>query len=429
MIASQLVELAQGQADGAQATVRRTESTEVKFESDRLKATQSSQSTQIEVKVIRDGKVGISSTTDVSDLEGVVARALEAAQFGSPANFQFPAAQELPQVQLYDEGVVSLTTQEMVKIGEEMIPPIKAHDPEVLVDAEVSKAIHQVELANSAGATLTSQSTEFGVYVEGILIRGSDVLEVGEVSASKKLLTNHMDLVDKTINWLRLTEQTATIGSGTMPVILTPSAVSVLVLTLLLATDGKDVLLGASPLADDEGRRIADSRFSLVDDPLLDFGPRSSRFDGEGSPRQTMPVIEEGVLSGFRYDLDTAGKAKVTPTGHGPSRAATNLLIPEGDVSFEQMVQSIDEGLLVHEMLGMGQGNAINGEFSVNVQLGFKIEKGKIVGRVKDVMLAGNVYNALNDIVAIGDKAEWQIGRMTGQFPHIQIGGLSVIAK
>ena len=49
----------------------------------------------------------------------------------------------------------------------------------------------------------------------------------------------------------------------------------------------------------------------------------------------------------------------------------------------------------MHEYLGLGQGNPINGEFSVNLFLGYKIENGKLVGRVKDVMLAGNAFDAL----------------------------------
>jgi PmbA protein len=103
-----------------------------------------------------------------------------------------------------------------------------------------------------------------------------------------------------------------------------------------------------------------------------------------------------------------------------------------GDKSFEEMVSGIDEGLMVHEFLGLGQGNPINGEFSVNVFLGYKIEKGKIVGRVKDVMLAGNAYAALNDITAVSKEREWISGSFSyfsGLFPYVQVGKLNVTAK
>jgi len=80
---------------------------------------------------------------------------------------------------------------------------------------------------------------------------------------------------------------------------------------------------------------------------------------------------------------------------------------------------------------GPGQGNPINGEFSANVFLGYKIEDGEIVGRVKDVMLAGNAYDALKDIVAISREQERMGGRSPGS-PAVAlypVGKLSVVAK
>ncbi|MBE7446605.1 MAG: hypothetical protein HS132_15780 [Planctomycetia bacterium] len=62
----------------------------------------------------------------------------------------------------------------------------------------------------------------------------------------------------------------------------------------------------------------------------------------------------------------------------------------------------------VDQVLGGGQSNILAGEFSVNVDLGYLIENGEIVGRVKDCMIAGNVFEEFNNIVAIGNKAEWQ---------------------
>lgn len=74
-------------------------------------------------------------------------------------------------------------------------------------------------------------------------------------------------------------------------------------------------------------------------------------------------------------------------------------------------------------------GGPLGRTFSVNLQFAYKIEGGEIVGRVKDCMLAGNVYDALQDIVAIGDEAERVGGRFSGFLPYVQIGKLSVVAR
>jgi len=45
----------------------------------------------------------------------------------------------------------------------------------------------------------------------------------------------------------------------------------------------------------------------------------------------------------------------------------------------------------VENLLGLGQGNTLSGAFSNPLALAFKIEKGEIVGRVKDLSIAGNI--------------------------------------
>jgi PmbA protein len=65
------------------------------------------------------------------------------------------------------------------------------------------------------------------------------------------------------------------------------------------------------------------------------------------------------------------------------------------------------KGILVDQVLGGGQSNVLAGEFSVNIDLGYLVENGEIVGRVKDCMVAGNVFDIFNNIVALGDKSDW----------------------
>ena len=134
-----------------------------------------------------------------------------------------------------------------------------------------------------------------------------------------------------------------------------------------------------------------------------------------------------GTVTGAYF---TAGRAGTQTTGHGAGCHPTNLIFAEGDTPYAEMIKSVQEGLLIYDVIGLGQGNPISGEFSVNVQLGYKIEHGEVVGRVKDVMLAGNVYDALKDIVAIGDRAEWLSAFGGSHFiPPIHIGSLSVVAR
>jgi PmbA protein len=379
------------------------------------------------IRVILDGKIGSSSTTDPKDVDGVVARVLEAAEFGSPAHFELPGPRQGTDVKVYDDAVLPVSKQEMVRIGEEMLAVVKEFNGDILVDAGAGKSAAEAEFANSAGVRFATKNTSFGVGVSGVWIRGTDILWAGHGSGWKKRELDHMTVARKAVEFFRMAEKLARISSGEMPVIFTPQGMHVLLLSLRMGFNGKNVVLGASPLSGKLGQKIADARFSVIDDPLIDYAAASSKYDGEGVPRQVTSIIENGVLENFLYDLDTAGRAATESTGHGIGCSPTNLVIGEGDTPYEEMIRGTKEGLLVHSVMGLGQGNPMSGEFSVNVQLGYKIEDGEIVGRVKDVMLAGNTYDALKSIEAIGDKAEWVGGTLLA--PPMKIGGLSVVAN
>ncbi len=432
MSVQQIIEKAMQKAQAAQAILLTQETSAVDFENDKLKSAESSQRTRIDLKVIVDGKVGLSSTTDLSDVEGVVARALEAAEFGSPAHFEIPAARELQPARVFDPELLPLQKPEMIHMGQQMMDMIKSYNPEILAGAAINRTIYKVEYANSKGATYAAEHTDFNVGAGGQWTRGTDILFASHGLGQKKRAIDTEEIAAQAIEYFRMAETIAPIESGEMPVIFTPGGLVALLLSLGLAIDGKNVLLGASPLQGKLGQQIADPRFTLIDDPFVDYGPRSGAFDDEGVPRKVTPLVEKGVLKNFIYDLDTAGRAGALPTGHGAGRRPTNLIMEPGESSFEEMLGSIQKGLLVHDFLGLGQGNPINGEFSVNVFLGYKIENGRLAGRVKDVMLAGNAFEALKNIQAISRERQWVSGPyayFAGLMPYVQISKLSVTAK
>jgi len=434
MIVNRLIEKAMKRASGAQASLGQSESTNVSFENDKLKSVKSSQSTGMSVKVIVDGKIGSSHTTDIDDVDGVAARALEAAEFGSPAHFEFPTPKEGADVKVHDDAVLPVTKDEMVRIGEEMMALVKAYNSDIILHAGTSRSVGRSEFANSSGVEYTTDNTNFSVGVSGQRIRGTDILWAGHGFGWKKREIDHVEIAKKTIELFKMAENIAPIKSGDIPVIFTPEGMNVLLLALTLGFNGKNVFFGSSPLAGKLGEKIAEEarlksgiRFSITDNPLLDYASASGRYDGEGVPHKVTPLIEEGIVKNFLYDLDTAGRAGTKTTGNGVGCGPTNLVVKEGDTPYEEMVKNTKEGLLVHSVMGLGQGNPISGEFSVNVRLGYKIENGEIVGRVKDVMLSGNTYDALKNIAAIGDKIEWAGGSLLT--PPIQISKLSVVAK
>jgi PmbA protein len=91
------------------------------------------------------------------------------------------------------------------------------------------------------------------------------------------------------------------------------------------------------------------------------------------------------------------------------------------------MVGDIKEGLVIEQLMGAEQGNILGGDLSGNVLLGYKVENGKIAGRVKDTMVSGNIYRILKQITALSNDAKWVGGSL--QTPSLYCSGLSVASK
>lgn len=426
---NQILERAMRKADSAQVTIGHSESVPVVFQDDKLKSIKVDQSTDIDLRVIVDGKEGFAATNDMEDVDGLVESALEAAKFGSTVHFDLPGPQKAEAVKTYDDALHALTKKEMVRIGEETLSIIKEYNPQILVSAGIDLGIGHVEFANSRGLEFSADNSIFSVWCGGQLIRGTDILEVmnGQSWRKRDSQVDHIEIANRIIDRFRLAERSAEIKSKEMPVIFIPESLNILLLALNLGFSGKNVLLGSSPLADRLGNTIFDARFSLTDNPLVDYAADSGSYDGEGVPHRINTLVENGTVKSFLYDLDTAGRSDATSTGNGPGCGTTNLIVAEGDISYSDMIKDTSEGLLVASVIGLGQSNIMNGEFSVNVSLGYKIENGEIVGRAKDVMLTGNTYNALANIAAIGKDSEWVGGFLKA--PPMKIENLSVISN
>ena len=431
----EIINRAKKVAEEAEVFLVSSKEVPVGFEANRLKMLDTSESTSVSLRIVKDGKIGLSGTTRLDDPQALVDMAVETAQFGAAAKFTLPAAQDYPQIEIYDDDVESVAIEDMVEMGNSLIDKLRSHTPELVCEAGVTKSVGTVHILNSRGGEASYHKSHFSISIEGTLIRDTDMLFVGESNSSCRPIRDIQDITDAVIEQLELAKRTASVTTGKLPVILTPKGVaSALLSPLALAVNGKMVVEGASPLVGRRGERIFDERISIWDDATQNYRPASRPCDDEGVPSQRTALIERGVVANFLYDLQTAAIAGTTSTGSGsrsrggmPTPSVSALVIEEGDTSFKEMVRDIKEGLVVEMLIGAGQGNVLGGEFSGNVLLGYKVESGEIVGRVKDTMVSGNIYDALKGLVAVGSEAQWVGGAL--RLPHLYISSLAVASK
>jgi PmbA protein len=431
----QLLEQAKKVAEEAEVfSVSRRETSAV-FEANRLKHVQTHETSGRALRLIKDGRIGFSASNRANGAAEIVSMATEVAPFGAEARFEFPPLERYRDIDVYDPEAESVTAEQMVELGQSLIDRVREHTPELVCEASVSRSTYSVEIVNSRGGRAAYRKSVYGFGIEGVLIRGTDMLFVGDSESSCHPLADPSAVASATIEQLERARETAPAPVGQLPVVFTPhGVVSAFAAPFAMAVNGKTVLQGASPLGTRVGELVLDSRISIWDDPTIVYRPGSRFCDDEGVPSQRTPLIENGVVMGFLYDLQTAALAGTRSTGSAsrglaslPNPSLSQLIFEDGDTSFEDMIAEIKEGLVVEQLLGAGQGNVLGGDFSGNVLLGYAVENGEIVGRVKDTMIAGNIYEVLKEVAAVGREGKWIGGRM--RVPHICCPRVAVSTK
>jgi PmbA protein len=228
-----------------------------------------------------------------------------------------------------------------------------------------------------------------------------------------------------------------------MKVLFMPNGFTALKWRIFSGTSGKSVYEKVSPLADKRGEQVFGEKLTVVDDPVDDRFPEARAFDDEGVVCRPLTLVENGVLKGFFTDLSYGRKLGVPSTGHGyrtlrydgdaislkPTPALQHIRIHPGDASFTDLVRSMDRGIILEGGLGPHSGNIPNGDYSVGVSPGLYVENGEIVGRVKDAMVAGNIYQTLKNVLAVGDHLYPSFSWGGGWLPPVLCDDVSVATK
>ncbi len=409
----------------------------VDYEMNQLKSINMEEAEGWALRVIHKGKIGFSSSTSQDQIDRMIDKAIEVAQFGQEAHFKFPEQIIPPEKkpELYDSAVQEKTVEEMIETGNIIVDRIHSINVDFRCDAGITKQESNIQYWNTYGGLFCYQKTMFSHSVMVQNTTDNDMMMLMESQQWGDASLSNDILIERLKRKAKWGEKIVGINSGNIPAIFTPKALLVLILPLISGLNGRLVNKKISPLQDKKEQALWSPLFSLYSDGTIDFAGGSAPYDDEGITMRRLPLIEEGVIKNFYYDLQNAGEAGVKTTGNGirpgfhasPSPGVSNLIIPGGKTSFEEMIKDIKEGIIIDQVLGLGQGNVLSGAFSNNVQLGFKIKDGKVAGRIKNVMIAGNAFEVLKDIAAVGSEARWIGGQYL--FPHIYVKSLSVSTK
>ena len=217
--------------------------------------------------------------------------------------------------------------------------------------------------------------------------------------------------------------------TGTATVIWEPRAATGLVGHFVSAINGAAIARKTSFLKDRRGARVFAPGITILDDPRKVRGLASRPFDGEGMAGAPLTLVEDGMLKEWLLDGASARELGLVSNGRAsrgtgsPSPGSTNVTLTPGSRSREELIASIDRGLLVTDMIGSGV-NGITGDYSRGAS-GFLIEKGEIGPAVSEVTVAGNLSDMFARLVPGSDLES----RFAIAAPSVMIEGLTIAGR
>ena len=218
------------------------------------------------------------------------------------------------------------------------------------------------------------------------------------------------------------------VPGGKMPAVLDPAIGGVFAHEAVgHASEGDQVRDGVSVLGPRLGEQVGSKLVTIIDDPSM-HGYGYEPFDAEGIASGPCELIKQGVVNKFMHSRETlaavglesgdAGHARAEP-GMQPLVRMSNTYIKEGDASYEEILETCKNGILLIGSRG-GQVDPGRGVFQFNAKYGYKMENGETTQMLRDVSLSGDILSVLHNISLCGKERKMSSG-MCGKGQNVPV--------
>ena len=411
----------------------------ISFESNKLKEITKKQTSGFAMRGIKNNRIGLSSTTNPLKFGQLIENVKNLSTYGSKTKMVFPSDTIYNNIPIFDKSLSLVSEDKIIENIKSFIDKLLSISSNILVDSKIGWVTGNTRIINSSGFDNNYDYSESYFYANANLIRGDDMLNVWNGCSSRTMLSeSELDKsffkIKRNLEWAKNTSKSVN-SKGELPVIFTPEGfLSTFLGPLLEGFNGKNFLNKTSPIINLLGKQYLDKKLSIRDNPHSNELTGSKPFDDEGTPTRVVNFVQNGILGEPYYDLQTASQLNLNSSGSGGRSISTNLYpsisnieIDNGDENFSDLISTVKDGIIVDSLLGAGQGNELGGEFKANLSLGYRIINGEIVGRVKDTMISGNVYECLSRIESISKDVENVYG--SAKIPAIKCTGVNVASS
>ncbi len=392
------------------------------------------------VRVYLNGNIGFAYTTRLDAdsvleaLRSAVAMARAASKGSMPKPLLFDPA-EAEYVHPVKRSLLDVSVEEKVRDLGELDKLLSSQAFVKSRSIRYYEAIEEKYYASTEeryiGETRQMAYVVASVFGEEAGVRGSSHLTLGTIKGYT--LWEKMSIEkfsEKLLERLKAQLRAKSPKAGSFPVILAPEAVGVFVHEAFGHLAEADLVASGSALRGRKGEMVASEKVTIVDDPDIEDGFGTLRYDDEGVKTARAVIVESGVHRQIMTDRFFASMLGEKPTGNAraesfrypPLVRMRNTVMLPGDARLEEMLEDIEFGYYIVST-GGGQTN-LDGSFQVGISEAYEIRRGEIGEPVRNLAISGNTLETLKSIDMVGRDFELFYGVCgKGQRAFVSDGG------
>ena len=391
------------------------------------------------IRVVHNGRTGIASTEHLQKtaLEKAFLTAKENARISDPTEVILPTKPpQLPnpsQLKLFNADIEGLSLEELSSFGLDIEARVHQIDKRVISIPYLGlwKSNSEYHILSSQGVNYQQKQNAVGAYC-GPLLEEGERRKSGSHSWSERSWNPSQSQMigDMAVKDAADLLMARPIPGGQVPVVLDEYCAPRLLGMYLSCFSAEAAQKGLSRLQGRLGEMIANESLDIISDPHLLGGAGSCYMDGEGVPTQKISLVTQGRFEDFMYHIESARKEGRESNGHagrnyksGISTTTHNIVIPKGSYTLDELVALPEKCLLVTKLEGAAGCDPLSGDISIGIQ-GFWIEKGQRQQAVDNVTIAGNFFDVLKSIKALGNIYHPNLSQIF--IPPVLIEGLTL---
>ena len=437
-LAQQLVETAlRHGAEEAETYINMSQELDIEVNNQQVETMKVSQDKGIGLRVIKEGRLGFVYSSDFSPerIEGVVKQAIANGEKTTSDKYnRLPVnIGKLKELEFNNQTLENVSVEDKIQLAKRIEQAAKGYDKRVknTRTSSYQEAKYTVCLANSNGIA----STYTGSYCGGYSYLVAEQDGESQTGFGLQYSLNYHEIDPEKIGQQAAKKAVQMLGAITINtqkanIILDPYIATNFLGLIGPALTGEAVLKGKSLFANKKGQKVAADEVCIIDDGCKIGGIMSAPFDGEGVPTSKTTLIQDGALKGFLHNTYTAANMGEQSTGNAvrnsfkstPEVGTTNFYINSGKTSRKKLIDEVNKGFYITEVMGMHTANPISGDFSLGAA-GIWIENGEFTKPVRGVAIAGNILELLQAVEVVGDDLTFFVGKGS---PTLRIGEMVI---